>query len=369
MIPLVDLRAQHRDLADELTSAIRSVIESAQFVLGPEVAAFEREFAAFCGAAHAVAVNSGTSALHLALLAAGIGPGDEVITVPHTFVATVAAICYAGATPVFVDIHPQTFTMDPARLEAAVTGRTKAVIPVHLYGHPADMEPILAISRRHSLTVIEDAAQAHGAEYNGVRTGCLGDFGCFSFYPSKNLGACGEGGIITTKSAEAARRLRMMRDWGQDVKNHHLLRGYNYRMEAIQAAVLRVKLRHLEAWNERRRRIAAEYRAGLAESGLSLPVELPGNRHVYHLFVVRTKSRGRLRESLQAAGIETGIHYPTPVHLQPAHSDLGYGRGSFPVAEDAAGSVLSVPMFPELTDEQLEIVVKSVLACLRSERI
>jgi dTDP-4-amino-4,6-dideoxygalactose transaminase len=367
MIPLVDLKAQHREHLDELTSEVRAVIENAEFILGPKVASLERNFADYCGVAHAVAVNSGTSALHLALLAAGIGPGDEVITVPHTFVATVAAIRYTGATPVFVDVSPDTLTIDPARLRDAITARTKAVIPVHLYGHPAEMDPILAISKEHSLTVIEDSAQAHGAEYKGARTGSLGHFGCFSFYPSKNLGACGEGGIITTNNGDSAKRLRMLRDWGQETKNAHVLRGYNYRLEGIQGAILTAKLRRLETWNERRRQIAKMYREGLIDSGLTLPIELPANRHVYHLYVVRTKKRRELQSSLKTAGIETGVHYPTPVHLQLAHADLNYRRGAFPIAENAAETVLSLPMFPELRDEQAQAVIDAVVAFKEKE--
>lgn len=362
MIPLVDLKAQHREIVEELTSEVRSVIENAQFILGPKVAALERDFAEYCGVAHAVAVNSGTSAIHLALLAAGIGQGDEVITVPHTFVATVAAIRYTGATPVFVDIRPDTLTMDPAQLRNAITPRTKAVIPVHLYGHPADMDPILAIAKEHSLAAIEDSAQAHGAEYKGARTGSLGHFGCFSFYPSKNLGACGEGGIVTTNNDNSAKQLRMLRDWGAETKNVHVLRGYNYRLEGIQGAILTVKLRRLETWNERRRQIAVMYREGLADSGLTLPIELPANRHVYHLYVVRTTKRIELQSSLKAAGIETGVHYPTPVHLQPAHADLNYRPGAFPISESAAETVLSLPMFPELRDEQVQAVIDAVVA-------
>ena len=367
MIPLVDLRAQHREIIDELTAEVRLVIENAQFILGPKVAALERDFAEYCGVAHAVAVNSGTSAIHLALLAAGVGRGDEVITVPHTFVATVAAIRYTGATPVFVDVRPDTLTMDPAQLRDAITPRAKAIIPIHLYGHPADMDPILAIAREHTLTVIEDSAQAHGAAYHGARTGSLGHLGCFSFYPSKNLGACGEGGIITTNNDDSAKQLRMFRDWGAETKNVHVLRGYNYRLEGIQGAILTVKLRRLEAWNDRRRQIAEMYRVGLAGTGITLPIELPAHRHVYHLYVVRTKNRRQLQDRLKTAGIETGIHYPTPVHLQPAHSDLKYRAGAFPISENAAETILSLPMFPELRDEQVQAVIDAVVAFKEKE--
>ncbi|MGZ9173515.1 MAG: DegT/DnrJ/EryC1/StrS family aminotransferase, partial [Candidatus Binatia bacterium] len=274
MIPFVDLKAQHSALKDELSAAIQRVLESCQFTLGPEVAAFETEFANYCQAEHGVAVNSGTSALHLALLAAGVGPGDEVITVPFTFVATVSAIHYTGATPVFIDIDPRSFTMDVTQLEAAITDRTKAIIPVHLYGQPADMDPILSIAKAHGLVVIEDAAQAHGAEYKGRRAGSMGEMSCFSFYPGKNLGACGEGGMVVTKDPELTRTLRMLRDWGAERKYEHVLKGYNYRMEGIQGAVLRVKLRHLETWTEARRAAAARYDRGFAGSGVQTPAAM-----------------------------------------------------------------------------------------------
>ena len=356
MIPFVDLRAQYRAIRDEIRPAIDRVLETCEFTLGSDVAAFEEEFAAFCTTRFGIGVNSGTSALHLALLAAGVGPGDEVVTVPFTFVATVSAICYTGATPVFVDIDPRTFTMDPAAVEAVVTGRTKAIVPVHLYGQPADMDPILAVARRRGLVVIEDAAQAHGAEYKGRRAGSLGDLGCFSFYPGKNLGAYGEAGMVVTSDAGYARTIRMLRDWGAERKYQHVLKGYNYRLEGIQAAVLRVKLRHLEAWTEGRRRAAARYDALLAGGGIVTPIALPDVRHVYHIYAIRTSARQAWQEALQAEGIQTGIHYPIPVHLLPAFADLGGRVGQFPHAERAADEVLSLPMFPELTGEQCEAV-------------
>jgi dTDP-4-amino-4,6-dideoxygalactose transaminase len=357
MIPFVDMRQQFEGLRSEILTAVTRALDSGQYVLGPEVKQFENEFAQYCGAEHAIAVNSGTSALHLALLAAGVGPGDEVITVPLTFVATVAAIRYTGAKPVFVDVERETLTMDPALVERAVTPSTKAIVPVHLYGHPVQMVPILAVAKKHGLTVIEDACQAHGAEYKGRRTGNLGDFGCFSFYPTKNLGACGEGGVITTNNASDARVLRMYRDWGQEVKNVHVLRGYNHRLEGLQAAILRVKLRRLEQWNERRRQHARYYNDLLRGADVVTPTELPGCRHVYHLYVIRSRARAELQRFLQSRGIDTAIHYPTPVHLQPAHEDLKYRRGAFPVAEEAAETILSLPMFPELRSDQLEAVV------------
>src|SRR3982750_3345361 len=270
-VPFIDLNQQYLGLRDEVLSAVDRVFHSTQFVLGKEAAAFEEEFAAYCGAQHGIAVNSGTSALHLALLAGGIGPGDEVITVPFTFVATTAAIVYTGARPVFVDIDPVSYTMDPAQIEAAITSRTKAILPVHLYGHPADMDPICGVPRRHNLLVIEDAAQAHGAEYKGRRCGSIGDLACFSFYPGKNLGAYGEGGIVTTDNPERARVIRMLRDWGQDRRYHHVLKGYNYRMEGLQGAILRVKLRHLEDWTRARRAHAAHYDDLLRDSGVTTP--------------------------------------------------------------------------------------------------
>ena len=360
MIPFVDLKAQYRSIKPEVTAAIAGVLESCEFTLGSEVAAFEKEFAAYCRGEHGVGVNSGTSALHLALLAAGVGPGDEVITVPFTFLATVSAIDYTGARPVFVDVDPRTLTMDPAALEAAITPRTRAVIPVHLYGRPADMDPIVAIARRHGLVVIEDAAQAHGAEYKGRRAGSLGEMACFSFYPGKNLGAYGEGGLVVTDSPEYTRTLRMLRDWGAEKKYEHVLKGYNYRMEGIQGAVLRVKLRHLDDWTESRREAAARYDELLVDSGVETPPPASDARHVYHIYAVRTASRQAWQDALKEQGIQTGVHYPVPVHLQPAFADLGYRAGQFPASERAAKEVLSLPMFPELSAEQCETVCGAV---------
>ncbi len=362
MVPFLDLKAQYRSIKAEIDEALGRVLESSQFVLGPEVAAFEKEFAAFSRAPHAIAVNSGTSALHLAMLAAGIGAGDEVITVPFTFVATVAAIHYTGATPVLVDIDPRTFTMDPAKLEAAITARTRAVIPVHLYGHPADLDPILEIARRRKLLVIEDACQAHGAEYKGRRVGSIGNLGCFSFYPGKNLGAYGEGGLVTTSNAEYDRTIRMLRDWGAEHKYHHVLKGYNYRMEGIQGAILRVKLRHLEEWTEARRAHAARYDGLLAGSGVRTPQAAAWARHVYHVYAVRTTDREGWQKSLSERGIQTGIHYPIPVHLQKAYADPRYREGDFPHSEAAAREVLSLPMFPEMTGRQQEEVASALRA-------
>jgi dTDP-4-amino-4,6-dideoxygalactose transaminase len=361
MIPLLDLKAQYRSIRSELDAAVLDVLASTQYVLGEEVDDFEREFATYCGATHGVAVNTGTSALHLALLAAGVGEGVEVITTPFTFVATVAAIRYAGARPVFVDIDPRTFTIDVDRLEAAITPRTKAIVPVHLYGQMADMDAIMSIARRRGLHVIEDACQAHGAEFKGRRAGSFGLSGCFSFYPGKNLGACGEGGMVVTSDDEHAGMIRMLRDWGQEKRYHHVVKGFNYRMDAIQGAILRVKLRHLEAWTEARRRHARRYSAGLAHSRfVQAPEEAPERRHVYHVYAVRSQERDRLQRSLHEAGVQTGLHYPVPVHLQRAHADLGYGPGDFPHAEAAAREVLSLPIYPELTPAQIDHVVATV---------
>src|SRR5579859_1457178 len=361
MIPFIDLKAQYRQLKPEVDAAISRVLESTQYVLGPEVAAFEREFAAHHQAEFAVGVNTGTSALHLALLAAGLGAGDEVITVPFTFVATAAAIMYTGARPVFVDIDPASFNIDVSRIEAAITPRTRAILPVHLYGQPADMDPIIEIARRRGLVVVEDAAQAHAAEYKGRRAGSLADIACFSFYPGKNLGAYGEGGAVTTDNPDYARQIRLLRDWGADKKYHHQLRGYNYRLEELQAAILRVKLRHLDAWTNARRTHAALYNQLLSESPAISPREQTYAHHVYHIYAIRSREREQLQESLRTAGIQTGIHYPIPVHLQPAYSDLGYHAGDFPETERAAAEVLSLPMFAELDGTQIHQVVDSVM--------
>ena len=356
LVPFLDLKAQFRAIGPELPAAVSRVLESGSYVLGQSVEAFEQEFAAYCGTRHAVAVNSGTSALHLALLAAGIGAEDEVVTVPMTFVATVAAILYAGATPRFVDVEPDTLTMDAAALQGAITPRTKAIIPVHLHGRMAEMDRILEVARARGLIVIEDAAQAHGAEYGGRRAGSLGDLGCFSFYPGKNLGACGEGGAVVTDSADMAQKMRILRDWGQAERYHHVLRGFNYRMDSIQGAVLAVKLRHLEDWTEARRRVALHYDALLAGTAVGRPAAAEGREHVWHVYAVRTRERDRVRQRLGECGIATGIHYPVPVHMQPAYADLGYGPGSFPISESFAAETLSLPLFPELTRGQIELV-------------
>ena len=360
MIPFVDLKAQYLSIKDEIDTAIAEVVESCQFVLGEKVEAFESDFADYCQTTYAGGVNSGTSALHLALLASGVKPGDEVITVSYTFVASVAAIRYTGARPVLVDINPNSCTMDPALLEAAITPRTKAIMPVHLYGSCADMDPILEIARRHNLIVIEDAAQAHGAEYKGKRAGSIGDLACFSFYPGKNLGAYGEGGAVVSNDAEYADIISRLRDHGQSQKYHHDEVGYNYRMEGIQGAVLGVKLRHLDDWNSARRKHAAAYRESLADTGLRLLEEMPYNYSVYHIFPVFTPHRDDLVEHLKSLGIATGSHYPIPVHLQSGYRDLGYKVGDFPHTEQASNEVLSLPMFAELSSEAVTEVCGAI---------
>ena len=360
MIPFLDLAAQYRELKSEMDAAVARVFASSQFILGKETAAFEEEFAAYCDVDYAIGVNSGTSALHLALLAAGIRPGDEVITVPFTFFATVAAIGYAGATTVFVDIDPQTFNIDVRKIEAAITTRTRAILLVHLYGQPAQMDAILEIARRHQLIVIEDAAQAHGAEYQGRRVGSLGDLACFSFYPTKNLGAAGEGGLVTTSNPEFARTLSLLRNWGEEHRYYAVLKGYNYRMPALQAAILRAKLPHLDRWTEIRCELAAEYHRLLEDAGIMRPVSLPDVRHVYCLYTIRDQERDALQRELELAGIATAVHYPHPIHLMPAYSDARYKAGDFPAAEACARSVLSLPLHAHMTREQVQRVAEQV---------
>jgi dTDP-4-amino-4,6-dideoxygalactose transaminase len=366
MIPMADLKAQYRAIKNEIDEAVCHVLENAQFILGPEVAAFEREFAAYQQGTEAIGLNSGTSALHLALLAAGVGPGDEVITVPFSFIATAATIEYAGARPVFVDIDPVTFNMDPARIASAITPRTRAIMPVHLYGQPADMDAILEVARAHGLSVIEDAAQAHGAEYKGRRVGALGDIGCFSFYPAKNLGACGEGGAVVTNNLEYARAIRLLRDWGSDKKYVHSVKGYNYRLEGIQAAILRVKLRHLDAWTAARIRWAGLYDELLAGSGVVVPRAVEGVRHAWHCYTMRVADRDQVQAALLASGVQSGVHYPIPIHLQPAYAGLGYRRGDFPEAERAADEVLSIPIHADLTEAQVREVAGAVREAVRA---
>jgi dTDP-4-amino-4,6-dideoxygalactose transaminase len=355
VIPFVNLQAQYLSIKPELDAVVARVLASGRWTLGPEVAAFEQEFAAFCGVRYAVGVNSGTSALHLALLACGVGPESEVITTPFTFVATAAAILYTGARPIFVDIDPVSYTIDVSRIEAAITRKTRVILPVHLYGRAADLMPILDIAQRHNLAIIEDASQAHGATYQGRHVGGFGDIGCFSFYPAKNLGACGEAGVLITNSADHARTARRLRDWGCEQRYHHELLGFNYRMEELQAAVLRVKLRHLPTWLAARRRHAVAYQRQLADCPLMFPVGEP-DEHAYHVYAVQCANRDKLQRDLHERGIETLIHYPIPVHVQKAYADLGYRRGDFPAAESLAGRELSLPVSPELSIEEQESV-------------
>jgi dTDP-4-amino-4,6-dideoxygalactose transaminase len=365
MIPFLDMKARNAPLRQEFLDAIGEVIDSGDFSGGAPVEDFEREFASYCGCPHAVAVGNGTEAIWLALLAMGIGPGDEVITVPMTFFATVEAVFMAGATPVFVDIDERTCTMDPAALERALTSRTKAIIPVHLFGQMAEMEPILEFAREHGLRVIEDAAQAHGAEYGERKAGTLGDAGCFSFYPAKNLGAFGEGGAIITGDADIAGKLRILRNHGQSQKNQHTLIGWNSRMDSIQAAILRIKLGHLDEENEARRRHAGLYDAGLAGlSGVILPGNAPSRLNAHHIYAIRVQGRDSLREALAGKGVQCGVHYPVPVHLQPPCAGMGFRPGDFPVSERCAGEFLSLPMFPELTPLQIGCVVEAVKQAL-----
>jgi len=357
MIPFLDLRAQYRQIKPEVDAALARVIDGGQFVLGPEVAAFEERFAEYCEARCCVALNSGTSALQLALIAAGIVPGDEVITVSMTFVATTAAILYCGAKPIFVDIDPDTWNMDPNLIESAITLRTKAILPVHLHGLMADMDPIREIADRHGLVVIEDAAQSHGATYKGQRAGSIGRIGCFSFYPGKNLGAYGEAGAVITDDLELATKMRLLRDWGQASKYHHSIPGYNCRMDAIQGAVLNVKMQHIENWTEARRTIAADYDGLLANGPVRFPRPPRHSRHVYHVYAIRVPNRDRVQAALHSAGINTAIHYPIPVHLQDAYVPLGYRRGDLPVTEVVADEFLSLPIYPELKRDQVAQVV------------
>lgn len=369
-VPFLDLKAQYHAIGEEVREAVQQVMEQTAFAGGPFVEKFEKEFAAFCGCDYAMGVSSGTSALWLALRAIEVGPGDEVITVPNSFIATAEAISFCGARPVFVDVDERTYTMNPALLEQAITERTKAIIPVHLFGQTADMDPIMEIARAHSLYVIEDACQAHGAEYKGRMAGSIGDAGCFSFYPGKNLGAYGEAGAVTTNNAAIAERIRMLRDHGQEKKYFHRLLGWNDRMDGIQAAVLSVKLRHLPEWNKARREHAALYERMLGGSpAVTTPFEAPYGRHVYHVYAIRTEQRDALMEHLAKRDIHCGIHYPVPIHLQDAYRSLGLREGSFPVAEQCAREFLSLPMYPELTREQIEHVARAIELFVMKEAV
>jgi dTDP-4-amino-4,6-dideoxygalactose transaminase len=364
-VPFLDLKAHHDPIRQEIMAAMNEVIDENAFAGGKYVARFEDDFAPYCDAKFCVGVANGTDSLWLTLLALGVGSGHEVITVPMTFMATTEAITYAGAKPVFVDIEPGTYTMDVTRLEAAITPRTKAIIPVHLFGQCADMDPILEIARKHNLFVLEDAAQAQGSLYKGRKAGSIGHAGSFSFYPGKNLGAWGEAGAVTTNDLALRDSLRMFREHGQKTKYYHDVVGWNGRMDGLQGAVLKVKLKYLDQANNGRRRAAARYAALLAGlPGVVLPVEAVYARHNYHVYAVRVSQRDELIKRLGDRGIGTGIHYPVPVHLQKAYANLGYKRGDFPVSEACADSFLSLPMFPELTDPQVETVVREFKACL-----
>lgn len=370
MIPILDLTAQYAALRDEINAAMQQVAADGRYILGPNVRALEAEVAAYCDCQWGIGVGNGTDALHLALRALRIGPGDEVITVPFTFVATTEAIGIVGATPVFVDICPDTFNMDPRQIEAAITPRTKAILPVHLYGQPCDMDPIMEIARAHNLYVVEDCAQAIGATYKGKKVGSFGDAGCLSFFPSKNLGCFGDGGMVVSNNPEVAERVEMLRRHGGKIKYRHSELGLNSRLDELQAAILRVKLPHLESWIDARRRAAARYHRALAElPGVTVPTELgaaPGGefselvRCVYHQYTIRVADRDGVQARLKEAGIQTMIYYPIPLHLQEVHAELGQGLGSFPHSEQAAGECLSLPMFPELAEEQQAMTIDAV---------
>ncbi|MCK4649165.1 DegT/DnrJ/EryC1/StrS family aminotransferase [bacterium] len=396
-IPLVDLKSQYEKIKEEIQEAINRVLDNTAFILGEEVTKFEEEFAKYCGTKYAIGTSSGTSALHLALLSLGIGEGDEVITTPYTFTATVETIIHCKAKPVFVDINPRNYNIDPQKLEDYLklsersgdpdpsspysSGRTrpKAVIPVHLYGQPVDLDPILKLAKKYNLKVIEDAAQAHGAEYNGAlrlphlclttdkgrRVGSMGDVGCFSFYPGKNLGAYGDGGMVVTNDEEIANKIRCLRDHGRREKYEHLMVGYNYRLDGLQAAILRVKLKYLDEWNEKRRKNASIYNELLKGLDVTTPYEEEYAKHVYHLYVIRIKKRDEVYKFIQEKGIACGIHYPLPLHLQKAYHYLGYREGDFPVAEECAKEVISLPIYPELKREEIEYIAGAIRETLK----
>jgi dTDP-4-amino-4,6-dideoxygalactose transaminase len=359
-IPYLDLPSQLRNLRPEIDAALARALDNCTFCLGPDVMQFENDFAKFCGAQHALGFNSGTSALHVAMRLLNIGPGDEVITTPYTFIATSWAISYCGAKPVYVDIDDATFNLNPKRVEKAITPRTKAVLPVHLYGHPFDVDPILEICRKHQLPLVEDAAQAVGAKYKDKVVGTIGDISCFSFYPGKNLGACGEGGALVTNTAAFAVRAKSLREHGSTQRYHHDEVGYNYRMEGFQGAVLGVKLKHLAQWTNERRRVALRYTELLADTPLQLPIEAGYAQSAWHLYTVRHSQRDGLKKFLDENGVGNAVHYPIPLHLQKAYAQLGHQPGDFPITEKAAREVLSLPIFPELTDAQIQRVVEVI---------
>jgi len=367
MIPVADLKAQYLEIKDELDAAVSETLADAHFILGPNVAALESEVAAYCDTRFGIGVASGTDALHLALRALNIGPGDEVVTTPFTFIATAEAISYVGATPVFVDIDPITFNIDPGRLEAAIGPRTRAILPVHLYGQPADMDEIGAIANEHKLAVIEDCAQAIGATYRGRKAGSFGAFGCLSFFPSKNLGGAGDGGMLVTGDEQLAARVRRLRAHGSSRKYYHEEIGYNSRLDELQATIVRVKLRHLDTWTRRRQEIAALYDSRLSENnGIALPVTGDDHTHVRHQYTIKIHDRDRVKTELTEHGIDSAIHYPLPIHLQPAYAYLGRRAGDFPVSERAAAEVLSLPMYPQLADAQVERICADLLNILQA---
>jgi dTDP-4-amino-4,6-dideoxygalactose transaminase len=366
-VPLADLPAQFAPIRDEALEAFAAVAEGGGYVLGPKVAAFEQAFAAAHGVKHCVGVNTGTSALHLALLAAGVGTGDDVLTVPMTFVATSWAISYCGANPVFVDVDPVTYTMDPNQVADRITPRTKAILPVHLYGQAADLAPLRELADKHGLALVEDAAQAHLATYRGQPVGGFGLAAGFSFYPGKNLGACGEGGAVVTDDDALAARMRALRDHAQTQRYHHAEIGFNYRMDALQGAVLGIKMKHLSAWTERRKVLAARYLQLLRDLPIDLPTVAEGRDHVWHLFVALHPERDRIRARLDEQGIQTGLHYPIPVHLQPAYQHLGHKPGDFPVAERVGRECLTLPLYPEMTEEQQDWVIGALAAAVTEE--
>jgi len=360
LVPFCDLRQQLDPINSGVQEAIKRVFDRGQFIFGPELEAFEEEFGKFCGVPYAIGCASGTEAIALSLMALGIGSGDEVITVPNTALPTVAAIAMTGARPVFVDVEPHGLLMNPDHLEAAITSRTRALLPVHLYGQAADMDPILEIARRHNLAVVEDACQAHGAKYKNRICGTFGDIGCFSFYPTKNLGAYGDAGLAITSNKDLGQRLRMLRNYGNTGGYTFILKGINSRLDEIQAATLRVKLHYLKKWNETRRQLASRYGKALSELPLTLPEELPNRYHVYHLYVIRCNERNRLQEYLSSQGIQSLIHYPVPIHLQAAYEDLGYQRGDFPVAEKAINQVLSLPLYPGISYQTIDLITEAI---------
>jgi len=377
-IPLVDLKSQYKEIKPEIQEAINRVLDSTAFILGEEVAKFEEEFAKYCGTRYAIGTSSGTSALHLALLSLGIGEGDEVITTPYTFTATVETIIHCGAKPVFVDINSRNYNIDPEKIKEfletdcnldhktgqlanRLTGKlVKAIIPIHLYGQPADLDPILKLARKYNLKVIEDACQAHGAKYKGKRVGSIGDVGCFSFYPGKNLGAYGDGGMVVTNNEEIANKIRCLRDHGRREKYEHQMIGYNYRLDALQAAILKVKLKYLDKWNEKRKKNASIYNELFKDLDVITPYREEYAKHVYHLYVIRIKGRDKVYKFLQEKGIACGIHYPLPLHLQKAYHYLGYKKGDFPIAEECAQEVVSLPIYPELKRDQIKYIVETL---------